>query len=165
MAGTAEDTTEKDAVAPKKGMGKMGWIATGVLALGLGGGAFYVTFSGLLGGEAPVEQAEHARPDHAEDPPQFIELDPMMISVGSAGSIRQLRFRAFLQIADGHDDVASLQPRILDVFSTYLRAVSVERLEDPTALLNLRAQLLRRVQLLAGTGAVEDLLIVDFVIT
>ncbi|WP_235962682.1 flagellar basal body-associated FliL family protein [Jannaschia marina] len=158
---------EEEAVdsAPEKkgGMGKLGWIVTLVAALALGGGAFFVTFSGLVG--LPSEEA--AAPEAGTGPlaPQFLELDPMMITVGGAGSTKQLRFRAFLQLEPGAEQIAALQPRILDVFSTYLRAVSVARLEDPTALLDLRAQLLRRVQLLAGADVVSDLLIIDFVIT
>ena len=159
------DSTQTEDAKPKKGLGKIGWGLTALVALGLGGGGFFATYSGLLspgGGATHTAQEGKAGSDQA---PIFLELEPMMISVGDANSVRQMRFRAFLQLEDGHGDVAALAPRILDIFSTYLRAVSVDRLEDPTALLALRAQLLRRVQLLAGPEAVSDLLIIDFVIT
>lgn len=164
MADSTEETPEGDA-KPKKGLGKIGWALVLVLGLGLGGGGFFATYSGMFS----AAESKAAEPDDTlmKDGPElvFLELDPMMISVGNAGSIRQLRFRAYLQLPERNGDVAALQPRILDVFSTYLRAVSVDRLEDPTSLLDLRAQLLRRVQLLTGPGAVNDLLIIDFVIT
>ncbi len=151
--------------APRRGIGKVGWGVTLLLALVLGGGGFYTTYAGAL--EAVLHPArtadDHAGPDQAA--PRFLELDPLMVSVGGNGSIRQLRFRAFLQLASGAGEgVPALQPRILDIFATYLRAVSVDRLEDPTSLLQLRAQLLRRVQLLVGPDVVDDLLIIDFVI-
>lgn len=159
------DEPQEDEAKPKKGLGKIGWILVLVIGLGLAGGGFFATYSGMLSG-AESETAEAEDAPESEGPALvFLELDPMMISVGNAGSIRQLRFRAYLQLPEQNDDVAALQPRILDVFSTYLRAVSVDRLEDPTSLLDLRAQLLRRVQLLTGPGAVNDLLIIDFVIT
>lgn len=159
----SEAAPDPEEEAPKRGMGKLGWILTGVLALGLGGGGFYATFSGLVGGHAEDAEME-AEIAVASDTPQFLELDPLTISVGGAGSVRQLRFRAFLEVEDQKETVRALQPRILDIFATYLRATSLERLEDPTALLHLRAQLLRRIQLLAGQDAVKDLLIIDFVI-
>lgn len=164
-----DDSRESSQDAPRRGMGKVGWGLTLVLALALGGGGFYATHAGVLdsvlhSAEATDGEAgEHAGP--AGVAPNFLELDPLTVSVGGAGSIRQLRFRAFLQLAQGAgQDVTALQPRILDIFATYLRAVSVDRLEDPTSLLQLRAQLLRRVQLLVGPDVVDDLLIIDFVI-
>lgn len=164
MADSTEETPEEE-TKPKKGLGKVGWILVFVLGLGLGGGGFFATYSGLFStAESEMAETGDAPPEEGSEL-VFLELDPMMISVGNAGSIRQLRFRAYLQLPERNDDVAALQPRILDVFSTYLRAVSVDRLEDPTSLLDLRAQLLRRVQLLTGPGAVNDLLIIDFVIT
>ncbi|CTQ49087.1 flagellar basal body-associated FliL family protein [Jannaschia donghaensis] len=161
----SEDPNAIDSDKPKKGLGKIGWLIAVVLALGLGGGGFYATHSGLLLGSPDMASDPNDGSDNGPAAPIYLELDPMMISVGDAGSIRQMRFRAVLQLEKGHANVAALQPRILDIFSTYLRAVSVTRLEDPTALLDLRAQLLRRVQLLAGDGSVSDLLIIDFVIT
>lgn len=152
--------------APRRGMGRLGWLVTFLLALPLGGGGFYAAYTGAL--DAVLHPAEVAKVGHdtSTAAPHFLELDPLMVSVGGAGSIRQLRFRAFLQLGDGDGgDVTGLQPRILDIFATYLRAVSVDRLEDPTSLLQLRAQLLRRVQLLVGPDVVNDLLIIDFVIT
>jgi flagellar FliL protein len=132
-------------------------------ALLLGGGGFAVTYlglaDGLIGGAAKVAK-EQVGPE-----PRFLELEPLMIAVGGEGSRRQLRFRAFLELSEEAGHVAALQPRLLDVLATYLRAVDVAELEDPRALLRLRAQMLRRAQIVAGEDAVRDLLIVDFVIT
>ena len=165
MAESEDSAAEQEAPA-KRGMGLIGWGITAVLALGLGGGAFFAMHSGLVDGLLHAEETPHAEEGTETAKEHYLELDPLMISVGGANSVKQLRFRAFLQLADeAQTDVAALQPRILDIFATYLRAVSVDRLEDPTGLLHLRAQLLRRGQLLAGRDAVEDLLIIDFVIT
>ena len=57
-----------------------------------------------------------------------------------------------------------LMPRILDVLNGYLRAVEVSQLDDPTALIRLRAQMLRRVQIVTGEGRVRDLLVTEFVL-
>ena len=46
----------------------------------------------------------------------------------------------------------------------YLRAVEVRDIESAAALTRLRAQLLRRVQIVAGQERVNDLLIMEFVL-
>ena len=55
-------------------------------------------------------------------------------------------------------------PRVLDTLNTYLRAVDVADLENPAALAKLRAQMLRRVQVVTGEGRVRDLLVTEFVL-
>ncbi|PWJ17410.1 flagellar basal body-associated FliL family protein [Jannaschia seohaensis] len=148
----------------KGGLGRIGWAATVILALVLGGGGFWAAYTGMLSSGAAATPA--ADPAAGPAAPTFLELDPLTITVGGEGSIRQLRFRAFLELSAANGaDLAALQPRILDIFATYLRALDLRTLENPAALLRIRAQLLRRLQLLTGPDAVSDLLIVDFVIT
>ncbi len=52
----------------------------------------------------------------------------------------------------------------MDILNGYLRAVDVRDLEDPSALIRLRAQMLRRIQIVTGEGRVKDLLIMEFVL-
>ena len=76
-----------------------------------------------------------------------------------------LRFAGQLEVAPEHaTEVAGLMPRVLDVLNTYLRAVDVRDLEEPSSLARLRAQMLRRVQVVTGEGRVRDLLITEFVL-
>lgn len=46
----------------------------------------------------------------------------------------------------------------------YLRAVETSELEQRAALVRMRAQMLRRVQVVTGEGRVRDLLIMEFVL-
>lgn len=46
----------------------------------------------------------------------------------------------------------------------YLRAIAVSEIEDPAGLVRLRAQLLRRIQIVTGEGRVRDLLVTEFVL-
>ena len=55
-------------------------------------------------------------------------------------------------------------PRILDVLNTYLRAVTEEEMSAPAAITRLRAQILRRVQIVAGAENIRDILITEFVL-
>ena len=51
----------------------------------------------------------------------------------------------------------------MDVLNIYLRALDPHELQEPAALLRLRAQMLRRVQIVTGPGMVNDLLVMEFV--
>lgn len=162
MAEDTENMEEK----PKK-RSKKGLVPGLVAAILFGGGGFYATYSGLVGGLAKTDA--HSGPEEvaAEPLPEiaFVPLDPLIISLGPAGVSRHLRFGAELEVGASHaEDVTLLMPRILDVLNGYLRAVDVALLEDPAALIRLRAQMLRRVRMVAGEGRVRDLLVTEFVL-
>lgn len=147
-----------------KASSKLPLIIGLVLAILGGGGGFFAVYSGLL---APggAEMAEPVVTNPTKDV-AFVELSPLVISLGPAGNVRHLRFGAQLEVAKTHEEVVRDQlPRIVDVLNGYLRAVDMADLEGPTALVRLRAQMLRRVQIVTGEGAVRDLLIMEFVLT
>ncbi len=152
----------EEAPEPKKG--KKGLLIGLVLALLLGGGSFYAVFSGMV--LAPAEEMADAKPQLEETKKAtFVPLDPIVVSLGRT-SAYQLRFSAELEVEPTKkDDVANLKPRILDVLNGYLRAVEVQDLQDPAALVWLRVQMLRRIELVTGKGHVKDLLITEFVFT
>lgn len=151
-----------------------------ILGLGLavagGGGGFYAAYSGffgLLGHDEAVADAAAlpAEPGRAPAPrpatganSTFLPLDPITVNVGPAGQSRHLRFSAQLEVPSAQAAaVQHLMPRILDVINIYLRALAPHELEEPAALVRLRAQMLRRVRIVAGPEAVTDLLIIEFV--
>lgn len=136
-----------------------------VLALVLGGGGFYATWSGMiLGGDA------HGEEKHEGDPGPltgiaFVPLETMVISLAPDSGSRHLRFTAQVEVVDSAvADVTLLAPRILDVLNSYLRAIDTAAIEDPSAMAKLRSQMLRRVQIVTGEGRVRDLLITEFVL-
>jgi len=135
-------------------------------ALVLGGAGFYVTWSGLIGGggehaEAPDTHAEaSAAPNIA-----FVPVPPLTVSLPPGARSRHLRFAAELEVETLHAaEVTLLLPRVIDVLNGYLRAVDAADLEDPAALVRVRAQMLRRVQLVTGEGRVRDLLVTEFLL-
>lgn len=137
-----------------------------VAALAGGGGGFYAAFSGLiLGSESPPQEAEgNHKPDAMPDV-AFVAVEPMTVSLNPASQARHLRFRAELEVPSEYaPDVETLLPRVVDVMNGYLRAVETKDLENAAALTRIRAQLLRRVQIVAGPGRVNDLLIMEFVL-
>lgn len=157
------DAEEPQDVAPKKS--KKPLIIGAVLALLLGGGGFYATFSGLiLGHEDPAAAAVAEQvsplPDIA-----FVVVDPLVITLGTSDAGRNLRFSSQIEVPTPFvADVTLLLPRIKDVMNGYLRAIDPAMLDDPAMLLRMRAQLLRRIQMVTGEGRVRDLLVTEFVL-
>ncbi len=134
-----------------------------ILFLALGGGGFYAIYSGMILG--PSHAGKQAGPviGHAEV--AFVPIEQLTISLGKVSDKSHLQFTAQLEVnADRAEEVAALSPRILDVINGYLRAVDMADLVDPDALVRLRAQLLRRIQMVTGQGCVRDLLITEFVL-
>lgn len=168
MADEQLEETGAGEEAPKK-KGKRGLLIGLVLALALGGGGFFAVYSGMiLGSDHAAESAHEDTGEVIEDlaPISFVALEPLVISIGQGSTARHLRFRAELEVTPGSEtDVTKLTPRVMDVLNSYLRAVAVSDLEDPSALISLRAQMLRRIQLVTGEGRVRDLLIMEFVLS
>lgn len=158
----AEAEALQDA-APKK-KSKLPVILGLVLFLGLGGGGFYAVYSGLI--LAP--KSEGATTEAAGEPaPEiaFVPIPPVTISLGKVSDNHHLRFTAQLEVNKPKvEEVTALVPRILDVLNGYLRAVEIAELEDPDALVRLRSQMLRRIQIVTGDGRVRDLLVTEFVL-
>jgi flagellar FliL protein len=144
-----------------------------ILGLGLalvgGGSGFYATWSGMILGGENAKQHAVEKAEEIKDPfgdIAFIEVEPMVISVNSHSQKRLLRFRAQLEVPKSYqEDVIKLLPRVVDVLNSYLRALELTDLEDRAALTRLRAQMLRRVQVVAGQDRINDFLIMEFVLT
>jgi flagellar FliL protein len=154
--------------------GKGGLLAGLVAALALGGGGFYSVWSGivdpaaLLGGKdgGADHGAGHGEAAALGDGSiAFVAMEPIMISLPPGASARHLRFTGQLEVDPAQaGEVTMVMPRVVDALNTYLRAVEVRDLENPAALQRLRAQMLRRVQIVAGEGKVRDLLVAEFVL-
>lgn len=144
---------------PKRGMMPV-LIGIGLAVL-LGGAGFFATHSGLIGGQAPAPQAEVPKdlPDIA-----FLPIEPVTVSLPGSGGQRNLRFTAQIEVVRPHaEEVQVLMPRIVDVLNGYLRAVEPASLQQAGALARVRAQLLRRIQIVTGEGRVRDLLVTEFI--
>lgn len=161
-----------------KKRGPMMMIAGVALMLGLGGGGFYAASSGMiLAGDKtydaedhavvdPLEQAASAHGEVGKQDVAFVPVEPLVVSVGSSGRARHLRFSAELEVpGPAKDEVQYLMPRIVDAMNGYLRAVDPAEFEDRGALIRLRAQLLRRVELVVGAERVRDVLVMEFVLS
>lgn len=154
---TLAETEEK----PASGRRRLLLILAVVFLMAAGAGVFIARL-GVLPFAAP---SPDAAPSPAGPEIAFVPIDPLLISLGSRPGARHLRFEAQLEVPRGSErEVTTVMPRIVDVLNGYLRAVDMAQLERPSALVRLRAQMLRRVQMVAGPENVTDLLIMEFVL-
>jgi flagellar FliL protein len=163
----AEVATEE--VAPKRKKGLLIPLLVGViLAAAGGGGGYWAVTSGPFAPDtsaAGTAAAGPAAPTSAPVDVSFVPLETLVISLGPAETSRHLMFTAELEVDPLHEaEVARLAPRVLDVLNSYLRVISVAELSDPASLARLRAQMLRRIQIVTGAGRVHDLLVTQFVV-
>lgn len=146
-------------------------------AVVLGGGAFYGVFSGMVplpfGGDEQVvaegKDAKKEEEDHYSDAATtaaaFVPIDELIISLGPEAKAKHLQVKVSIEVEPGTEmDVQTISPRITDVLNTYLRAIDGSDLENPRSMTRMRAQMLRRVRLVAPQGAVRDVLIQQFVL-
>jgi flagellar FliL protein len=162
-AADAADTAPSD--PPKKR--RLGLILGLVGAFALGGGGFYAVRSGIVDPGALLGGAGHSggHEDAVPEDVAFVGMEPIMVSLPPGSSARLLRFSGQLEVAPEHAaEVTAVMPRVVDVLNTFLRAVEPADLEQPAALAPLRAQMLRRIQVVTGEGRVRDLLITEFVL-
>ena len=152
------DTSQIMPAAPRRGLRNL--LMGAALAIAGGAAGFGAIQFDLVNRLIPARSANGAAGDVV-----FLEMPAFLVSLGAAGNGRILRFAATLEVEPGRRaEVERLMPRLLDVLNSYLRAVSPEEFGAPGALIRLRAQMLRRVQVVAGEGLVRDLLVTEFVV-
>lgn len=164
-----EEPLEED--EPKK-KSKLPLIIGLVLMLVLGGGGFFAVYSGMiLGSDVPTDMADaeaHEEVAEAEPLPDvaYVPIEPLIVNLTSPnGQSKHLRFHAQLEVPSNYEmEVTKVLPRMVDILNGYLRALDIHELEDPSALIRLRAQMLRRMKIAAGEERVRDVLIMEFVI-
>lgn len=163
MANADPDDTDN----PKK-KSKLPLILGLVVSLLGGAAGFFLAYTGMLFGSDPADEgmakeevaSVKAMPDIA-----FVEMAPITVSLTDQGAVRHLLFRAQLETPSAYQkEVEQLLPRIVDVLNSYLRAVELADLKSASALVKLRAQMLRRIKVVVGEERVRDLLVMEFVL-
>ncbi|MBN2758999.1 MAG: flagellar basal body-associated FliL family protein [Rhodobacteraceae bacterium] len=133
-------------------------------AIVLGGGGFYAVYSGLI--LAPGNpKAAHAKTAPSSILPTYLPIEHLTLSLANPTGAQHLRLSAHIEVADGRlAEAEAYRPRFLAVINTYLRAVEPQDLQDASALIRLRAQILRRLQMVAGEDLIDDFLITEFIL-
>lgn len=174
------DTSEPALDDGKKSTGKLGLILGLVLALVGAAGGFFATSSNMLPFLAAEPVEEEVLPEPVGDdrefyanqprPPgpdkvEFVRLPPIAVSISGTQN-RLLRFTAAIEVYKPHvDHVVSLEPRVLDAFNSYLRALEPHDIIEQGSLHTIRKHLAHRLYLVLGPDVVRDLMIMEFVLT
>lgn len=174
----AAEAPEADAAAAiesgKKPFPLKGALLSAVGALALGGAAGVAGFfiapganncaSGAQAAAAKPAAKPHAKADVKDV--AFVNMEPLVISLGPDAKSKYLKISISLETTKTNEKtLTELSPRIRDILNSYLRAVEESDLERPAGMTRLRAQMLRRLQLVTPEGAIGDILITDFVLT
>lgn len=180
-------TEDADIEDPRKKKGLLLPLVVGLVLACVGGaGGYWAVTSGPFAGSGDTDSAHAAaeddghggghgdeeeddgpteRPRPELDEVAFVALESLVVNIGSDTSQRHLLFEAELEVApDDADEVTHLMPRVMDVMNSYLRVLDMQELSDPRTLVRLRAQLLRRIQIVTGDVLVRDLLVTQFVV-
>lgn len=164
-----EEETQPADEAPKKPSPLKILIPAAISAVVLGGVAAGVAF--VMTGEkadcvgAEGQMAHGGKITRNYDDTAFVNLDPLVISLGPNANSQYLKISITLETYnDEKKEIEHLVPKFRDVLNTYLRAVDENDIAEPAAMIRLRAQMLRRIQLIAPPNTVENVLITDFVL-
>lgn len=139
-----------------------------VAALALGAAGYLTVGTGLVPGfsATPGQGSQSGEPTDTRIVATFVALDPFMVTIPRTDPVRQLRLELQLEVPEGAEaEIRALSPRLEDTMNTYLRSIDLTDIEDPDTLLRMRMQLLRRLQVAAGEGRINDLLVTQFLIS
>lgn len=164
-----EEAGEGEEEAPKKASPIMAIVSSLGVALLLGAAAGGIVFMSPFGNKqceaVEVAGGSHEKKTKSYEDIVFVNLEPLVVSLGPNANSDYLKISISLETTHDHEKTAHhLEPRFRDVLNTYLRAVDEKDLVEPFAMTRLRAQMLRRMQTVASSEVVSDVLITDFVL-
>lgn len=151
----------------KPGRSKLVLLLAAILLLGAGTGGLWYSgmLSGLLGGgHAPSGAAARAP---ASRPPVFFDMPEIVANLNAPGRRSSyIKLRSKLELS-GPEDAAAIQaamPRLLDLFTTYLREMRPEELRGSAGTYRLREELIARASIAASPARVTDVLFVELLL-
>jgi flagellar protein FliL len=135
----------------KLGKKQMMMVAGGLVALGLGGGAYV-----FMGGSH-----EEATENVEKQPVVFVDLPDMMVNLTApAERPKYLKMKIALEVSDEKqaEQVRPLLPRVVDSFQTHLREMRPEDLDGSAGMYRLKEELLRRINQAVFPAKVDAIL-------
>lgn len=91
---------------------------------------------------------------------------PIVVSLKPQGRIRYLKVILAVETTpESEHAFIEGELRIIDILTSYLRAVPVSALEDPAAMARIREQIARRIAFIVDPAPVNAVLITDFILS
>lgn len=163
-AAKGEDTSGTAQAGPAKRKKKLLLLALPVL-LGAAGAGLW--FSGMLGKAAPTSaQSAAAESAPVNRQPVFVGMPDITANLNAPGRRAFIRVRSQVEVA-GAQDAAALQaamPRLVDLFTTYLREIRPEELRGSAGTHRLREELIARANIAAAPARVTDVLFTEILV-
>jgi flagellar protein FliL len=127
---------------------------------GLGGGAYYLLFTGH-------DSAHAAAPEIK--PAIFVDMPEVLVNLSNnAGSDRTqyLKVKVVLEVPDQamQAQIQPIMPRLMDTFQTYLRELRPTDLDGSAGLYRLKEELTRRVNAAISPGRINAVLFKEIVV-
>ncbi len=123
-------------------------------------GAFFA-FSG--GGD----EQDMAEVEELSEPPVFYDMPEFLVNISTDdGPTRYLKMRVSLEVPNAEilANIELLMPRIVDGFQVYLRELRPEDLDGSAAIVRMKEELLRRLNLAVEPHEVRDVLFKEVVV-
>ncbi len=160
-----------EAKPAKQGGGKKRMLLLGLplLLIAVGAGLW---FSGILpkllaGSEEAPAAAEQAAAAPVPRTPVYFDMPDIVANLNVNGRrASYVKLRSKLELAKAADALAmqAAMPRLLDLFTTYLREMRPEELRGSSGTQRLREELIARVNLVAAPVRVVDVLFVELLL-
>ncbi|WP_240782624.1 flagellar basal body-associated FliL family protein [Roseococcus sp. SYP-B2431] len=142
-------------------------LALPLVLAGVGAGLW---FSGILPGMLGRHATEHPAGEHAEPAaprvPVFVAMPDITANLNAPGRRAFIRLKSQMEVA-GAQDAATLQaamPRLVDLFTTYLREIRPEELRGSAGTHRLREELIARANIAASPARVTDVLFTEILV-
>ncbi len=167
VAGEPAPAKDGKAAAKKGGKKKLIMLAVPVLLIVVGAGLWFTgILPGLLGMSHPPAAEEHAK-ETGPHVPVFVELPEMVANLNAPGRRPSfVKLKARVELARAEDQVAftAAQPRVVDLFQTYLREMRPEELRGSAGTYRLREELITRANIAVAPARVVDVLFSELLV-
>lgn len=169
MAGkpTAKQDESKADVPQKGGSKKLIMLALPLLLAGAGAGLWFTgILPGLLGMHPPppMAAASAAPPPRV---PAFVQMPDITANLNAPGRRATfIKLRSQIEVL-GAEDASALtaaMPRLVDLFTTYLREMRPEELRGSAGTHRLREELIARANIAAAPARVTDVLFQEILV-
>jgi flagellar FliL protein len=141
-------------------------LALPLVLTGIGAGLW---FSGILPGMLDHHAPEYAAVEHAAPAPRvpvFVAMPDITANLNAPGRRAFIRLKSQMEVS-GAQDAATLQavmPRLVDLFTTYLREIRPEELRGSAGTHRLREELIARANIAASPARVTDVLFTEILV-